>query len=249
MRRTVGLIGYGRFGRLAAKYIARTADVLVYDDRPAARAGARGSIKNGTLETAASQTVVILAVPISSLRKLLRAMRPHVRPDALVLDVCSVKVLPLRWMKEILPGTVSIVGTHPLFGPDSDTGSVRGQRLVMCPVRVRRSVINLLRRKLRRRGLRVSVMTPDAHDRLMAETLLVSQYVGRLVSEAGFVARDWSTPSYEHLKALSKVAANDSGQLFADMWRYNPHARRMAARILTAHRRLMTPLRIGRIDS
>lgn len=249
MRRTVGLIGYGRFGRVAAKYLARSADVLVFDEKASVRPGARGRIRNGTMASVASQAVVVLAVPISSMRKVLRAMRPHVRPDALVLDVCSVKGIPLRWMREILPRTVSIVGTHPLFGPDSDSGTVRGQRVVICPVRVKQPLMDVLLRKGGRLGLRVSVMTPDAHDRLMAETLLVSQYVGRLVLEAGCAAREWSTPSYDHLKALATVAANDSSRLFVDMWHYNPHARRVAAKLRAAHRRLMSPVRPGRIDS
>jgi prephenate dehydrogenase len=96
-----------------------------------------------------------------------------------------------------------------------------------------------IRRLARRLGIRLTVMTPLAHDRLMADTLLVTHYVGRLIRAAGVRERSWSTASYDHLKALVRVAGNDSGQLFVDMWKFNPLGRERALRFTAAHRRLM----------
>jgi prephenate dehydrogenase len=53
-------------------------------------------------------------------------MAPALRPGQLIIDTCSVKERPLEWMLEELPDHVQIVGTHPLFGPDS--GQERHQR-------------------------------------------------------------------------------------------------------------------------
>ena len=247
MKPTVGLIGYGRFGRLAARYMATSADVIVSDRGTGHRSG--GGVRHGAFAEVAAQPVVVLAVPISSMRGVLRRMRKHVTPGALVLDVCSVKVLPVRWMKNLLPPAVSIVGMHPLFGPDSDTGTLRGQRVVLCPVRARPSQLRALRRIAVRRGIRLCLMTPRDHDRLMAETLLVSHYVGRLVPAAGIRMRAWSTPSYDHLRGLVDVAGNDTRGLFRDMWKFNPYGRRLAARLRAAHGRLVSGMRFGSVDS
>ena len=237
MRPGVGLIGYGRFGRLAAHYCAREANVFVHD--PGARVRAARGIRRATLREAASQPVVILAVPISKMRALLRVIAPLVRPTALVVDVCSVKTLPLEWMKKILPHSVAIIGMHPLFGPDSDAGSLAGQRVVVCPSRNGLRMMAGVRSLARAHGVRLHVMTPAAHDRLMAETLLLTQYVGRLIQGAGIVPRAWSTPSYELLKAIVRVALRDSEELFVDMVRFNPRGRRTLGSLLRSHRALL----------
>jgi prephenate dehydrogenase len=241
----VGLIGYGRFGRLAARYCAREADVHAYDPHVRVRGG--GRIRRATLADAAAQPVVVLAVPISELPGVLRSIRTLVRPGGLVVDVCSVKVFPLGWMKRMLPPSVSIVGMHPLFGPDSDTGTLRGQRLVVSPSRGGKRWMGRIRALARSHGVRLHVMTPDAHDRLMAETLLITQYVGRLLRGAGIPERAWSTASYGHLRLVVRSALRDSEQLFIDMWRYNPYGGRTARALLGSHRTLLRKTR-GAID-
>ena len=236
MRPSVGLIGYGRFGALAARYLAAAADVVVFDSRavPAAEA----HIRPGTLAEAASRPVVILAVPISSMRGVLRSIAPLVRPGAVVADVCSVKTKPLEWMRDALPRSVAVLGTHPLFGPDSDTGSLRGQRIVVCPSRGARRGLPALRRLARARGVRLVVMTPGAHDRLMAETLLVTHYVGRLLHGAGLTSRAPATASYGHLQVVVRTALRDTEQLFLDMWRYNPYAAQVRRALAASARAL-----------
>ncbi len=232
---TIGLIGYGRFGRLAARYISRRASLVVYDTRPVAPRHVSRRIRRGSLSEAASQKVVILAVPISSLRGVLRRIGPLVVPRSLVLDVCAAKVIPIRWMKELLPRNVFILGTHPLFGPGGMTGSPRGQRVILCPVRITHRLLSRVERLVRREGLIVERMTPDRHDRMIAETVLLTQYVGRLVSFSGI--RKWPavTPTYEKLRSLEEVARSDTDELFRDMWEYNAYSRRLG-RALTAGR-------------
>ncbi len=237
MTRSVGLIGYGRFGKLAARYCAREAVVLVHD--PWVALPSSGRIRRASLAGAASQPVVILAVPVSALKGVLRAMRPAVRPGALVVDVCAVKTRPLEWMTGILPPSVALLGMHPLFGPDSDTGTLAGQRIVVTPGRKGRGWLRTVRAVARAHGVLLHVMTPEAHDRLMAETLLLTQYIGRLPGEAGIPLRSWSTPSYESLRTLVRTARSDSDRLFADMWRYNPYGARTARALLRSHRALL----------
>jgi prephenate dehydrogenase len=241
MMGSLGLIGYGRFGRLAVRYCAREAVVHVYDRRVPVRTG-RG-LRRATLAEAASQPVVVLAVPISELRGVLHSIRGMVRPGALVVDVCSVKTVPLGWMKRILPPSVSIVGMHPLFGPDSDTGTLSGQRVVVSPSRKGVRWMGTIRALARSHGVRLHVMTPAAHDRLMAETLLLTQYIGRLLKGAGIPERGWSTPSYGHLRLIVRTALRDSEQLFVDMWRYNPYGPATARALLRSHRALLRKTR------
>jgi prephenate dehydrogenase len=238
MAPSIGLIGYGRFGKLAAKICARETDVYVY--RRSARRHSRIArrIHGASLEIAASQPVVILSVPVSELQDVLRAVSPHIRRDAIVIDVCAVKTLPVRWMKSILPSTTTIIGTHPLFGPDSAAQTIAGHRIVLAPVRAKQKLVRQLSHILRKHGLQVISMTPAAHDRMIAETLLVTQFLGRVVGNAKIPQWKNSTRTYERLLSLVAIAERDTQQLLVDMWRYNPHARSVTNALLRAHLRL-----------
>ena len=241
---TIGLIGYGRFGRLAARFLARYGKVVVYDRRTYGESFPSRNIKEGSLSFVAAQRIVILAVPISSLQQILRSISPSIQPNALVIDVCSVKMKPVKWMKHILPKTTSLLGTHPLFGPDTVLRSVRGHRVVVCPVRISQRKLWAVKERLRRAGLEVETMTPNDHDRMIAETLLLTQYIGRLVGHADVRRWSRSTRTYETLRWLADVAEHDSRVLFQDMFRFNPYARRLLRSLDKGQRRVRRELNI-----
>jgi len=238
---SIGLIGYGRFGRLAARHIAKRREVYVYDQRTERKPGPP-RIHFTSLAAVASQEIVILAVPVSALKETLIAVSPHLVPGALIIDVCAVKSFPARWMKQILPRNVQIVGSHPFFGPDSAPGPLRGHHIVICPVRVKTKLLNRVARVLRREGLNVSVMTPDAHDRLVAETILLTQYIGRMVSLSRLSRQKTVSRNYAALLSMWDAAEHDSIQLFADMVKYSAHGRRVVKAVTDASRRLAREL-------
>jgi len=225
---TVGLIGYGRFGRFAARLLVQRCSVVVYDKKRSSVRILSRKIKRVPLAEVAAQPVVILAVPISQLWDTLRSIAPLLRRGALVMDVCAVKVKPVEWMKRLLPKHVSILGTHPLFGPDRARKSVRGLRVVLCPVHMSRGRLSQIRVLAKRSGLLVDVMTPWEHDKRAAETVFLTQYIGRLVGRVSLRRSRNGTASYERLMDLVRVAMGDSPGVFVDMFRYNPYARRVA---------------------
>jgi prephenate dehydrogenase len=228
---TVGIVGYGRFGRLAAAYAAKRTRVLVFD--PLLKPGRvmQRRVRAGTLHEVASQQIVVLAVPVSSLRQVLFSIRKILRPATLVLDVCAVKTKPVVWLEDILPDNVSILGTHPLFGPDSAGESLQGHRVYLCPVRIAKQLLRHTIRLLKREGLVVEVVSPALHDKTMAETLFLTQYIGRLVAKTRLPRHEVSTKSYTELMKMVAIADNDSRELFADMLNYNPYARKVWRRL------------------
>jgi prephenate dehydrogenase len=238
----IGLIGYGRFGKLAADLLSRRVQVVVADrTRPRLRR-ARRNIRAVSLTEAASQEIVLLAVPVSSLRSVLRQISKHVRRGALVVDVCAVKSKPAFWMKTILPRTVEILGSHPLFGPDSCRGLLTGHTVVLCPVRISRQRLGRITRALNGEGLRTFVMLPDRHDRMVAETIFLTQYVGRLVGLARLSRWKGVTVHYDRLQSVVEAAIHDSPRLFLDMRKYNAHGARVDAALRRAHKALLKQL-------
>ena len=64
--------------------------------------------------------IIIPFVPISVFEEVIKSISSLVKKDALLIDVCSVKESPIKSMKDQLPENIQILGTHPMFGPDSD---------------------------------------------------------------------------------------------------------------------------------
>lgn len=214
----IGLIGFGRFGRFAWKHLHSTCDVVVYDRRPFKQRG----VNRVSLAEAASRELVVLCVPISQLETVCRQIAPHIRSGALVVDTCSVKVRPLEILESLLPADAEILGTHPLFGPDSGKEGIAGLKIVLCPVRTRRA--RTIAALLRRMRLRVLTASPAEHDRAMAQTQALFHFVARATAELGIKPLAMSTPGPDYFLRLAASVLNDSDQLFCDLQTQNTHA-------------------------
>lgn len=228
---TVGLFGLGAFGRLIAQHLAPHIPMIAHDPavpRDAcldARCAARmmsARVRIGTLAEAAGCDLVILAVPVAALSKVLADIRPHLTPGAMVIDVGSVKVLPVRLMQELLPPTVDCAGTHPLFGPQSARGGLRGRKIAVCPVRGDAGRMSaFLRRTL---GLDVILTTPEAHDREAALVQGLTHLIARvLVRMEPWPAR-LTTASFDHLRAAAEMVRYDAATVYEAIERDNPFA-------------------------
>ena len=166
----IGIIGMGRFGRLTAHYLSRNFNVLIYSRSAAVQEIEQVNAKQADWKTVCGCDIVIPCVPIRALRQTLSEIAPHLSPQTLVVDVCSVKMLPAQWMQELLPQDVSLLATHPLFGPDSASQSLTGCKIVLCPIRVSAPVFEKIKTYLAQKGLLIIETTPEeskaAKDRL-----------------------------------------------------------------------------------
>lgn len=234
----LGLIGFGQFGHLAASVLKDHFDVLVSDPAPGVADRARElGVSAGSLEAAAGCDVVVVAVPVAAMREVLAAVAPHLQPGALVIDVGSVKTLPARWMAELLPASVDIVATHPLFGPQSAQAGLRGQRFVVCPIRGdRHDRVAAFGREL---GLAVTVTTPEEHDEEMAYVQALTHLIGRSLVNLGIPDERLATQSYQHLLELCGLIGADTFELFSAIQTQNPFAPKVANAFVEEARRLL----------
>jgi len=212
----IGIIGYGRFGRFAAERLRKDFQIVVYDRK---RIRCPKGIRRGSLEEAASRPFLLLCVPISTISKVCLEIKPYLTPGQLIIDTCSVKEKPLQEMARSLPRFVEILGTHPLFGPDSARNGIRGLRIVLCPVRCRR--VSKIKAWLEGKGLEVIVTTPARHDFEMARTQALFHFLARGVAETGIRIGRLSTPGPAKLFEDFRDVQNDSLQLFQDLHRMN----------------------------
>ena len=233
---TLGLFGFGAFGRLAGEHLVHHADVLVHD--PNADAGAVRALgaTPARLPEAAACDAVLLAVPVQTLREVLESIAPHVREGSLVADVCSVKTEPIRLMLDALPPHAQVLGTHPLFGPQtaSEAGSVVGQTVALCPARMDPAWLAHVRELLTSLGLNVIETDADEHDRQMAWVQVLTHLVGHAAGEMDLPDLPLATVAYTRLMQLRRNIAGDTEELFAAIQTHNPHAAAMRQRFFEA---------------
>jgi prephenate dehydrogenase len=223
MRPELGIVGYGRCGRLAAEIRENDFQVVVTDARDlSSEATARG-VAWGDLAACASRPTVLLAVPVRAMPDVLRAMVPHLRPGSTIVDMASVKVRPLEWMAEILPPEVARVGTHPLFGPDSvPDRNIRGQRIVICEVEGHTAAARSVEVVARRLGLEALRLDPDTHDREMARSQALVFLLARALSAAGLEGSEFGTVSERRVWSALRLTTADTDELYEDILRLNP---------------------------
>ena len=225
--RSVGIIGCGRLGGLLVGLLAKDFKVFAYDARPLSRRIRSLGGVPAPLEEVCGQDAVILCVPIRDIETVLRRIRGLLRPGTLVVDTCSVKEHPARLMKKILPRHVEILATHPTFGPDSAAESLKGLKIIVCPLRVGAGRLSRIKSYLRGKGLVVFESSPREHDRQMAHSLVLTHVIGRALIR--IKARDvpMDTEGYKRLMRILQTVQNDSVELFEDMNRYNAFAERV----------------------
>ena len=221
MRERLGLIGFGAFGRLTARHLSAGFEILAHD--PAAKDD-EGLATLTDLATAAACPTVVLAVPVEALEATLVAIGPHLRPDALVIDVGSVKVKPAQAMNALLPPGVRVVGTHPLFGPQSGKDGIAGLRIAVCEVRGAkdaRRVAAFCRRAL---GLKVFQVSPEDHDREAATVQGLTHLIARVLMAMEPLPTRMTTASFDRLMQAVDMVRHDSPAVFRAIERDTPFA-------------------------
>ena len=161
--RTVAIIGgHGKIGRLMARLFGDLGHhLLLVDTDTVLRAE----------EAAAAADVTVIAVPIDRTDEVIRAVGPHVRPDALLMDVTSIKSAPMQAM--LASTEASVVGTHPMFGPGVHT--LQGQRVVLCRGRGDEWA-EWVARSLSARGLVITETSAEHHDRVMSVVQVLTHF-------------------------------------------------------------------------
>ena len=176
-------------------------------------------------DAAASSDVVIISVPIRETRAVIEELGPLVRPDALMMDVTSIKTDPIASTK------ASVLGTHPMFGPGVNT--YQGQRVVIC--RGRGEAWNdWALQMFTARGLVITEATPAEHDSMMAIVQVLhhfkTQVLGLALSRAGASLEEtlrFTSPAYLLETYVTGRHFAQSPDLYGPIEMLNPDSRRV----------------------
>lgn len=233
----VGLIG----GSLALALRARGAQVSGHGRDPA---HLQGAVDAGVLDTVcvdlaagvAAADVVVLGVPVGSMRQALAAIAPVLGDHTLVMDVGSTK-------QSVADDAVAVWGTpppgfvpaHPLAGSErSGYAHARadlfsGRRVVLTPLpSSATSAVGRARALWEGVGAKVSEMTPQAHDAALAATSHLP-HLAAFALMAALGARDDAAALWPlaagGLRDTTRIAGSDP-VLWRDICLANRHALR-----------------------
>jgi prephenate dehydrogenase len=226
---TVCMYGMGRFGRFWAEELSRVLpDICGYNRSPREFPP---SVRSVGFEEMCASDVIILTTAISSMEAVLQNIAPHIKEGTLIMDCCSVKVWPVQMMEQYLPQGTEILGTHPMFGPDSGKNGVEGLPLVVSPVRIEQERLDKWLEIFKALKLTLHVMTPDEHDREAAFTQGITHFIGRMLGDFKLEDSPIATAGYKSLQGIVEQTCNDDWQLFLDLQNYNPHTEEMRSKL------------------
>lgn len=230
MKRVV-IVGFGRFGELLANMSVNTFDITIVENDPkrAKLAQTKGYVV-AILEVVKNADLIFLAVPISQIEKVLIKLAPLINKNQVVMDFCSVKVYPINLMRKHLRAG-QILGTHPMFGPDSAKTGLSGLQVALCPINIKPDNLKLIKAFWVDHGLTVTETTPDAHDYDTVYSQALTYSIAKIILNMNLMPITFTTKSFNALSEIANLSANDSDQLFHDMLFYNPYFLKMKSEL------------------
>ena len=216
---TIWIIGYGQFWKfihMLCKQYLPDAHVLI---------SSRSYSDAQLLDDVCQADVVFPCMPISKFEENMKHIVPLLWVETIIWEVCTVKHHPYQVLSAY--PDLRYICSHRMFGPESykkKWNTLQDLRLVMCGHTLDTDIYTKITHHLREEWLVVIDMTPEQHDRQLAETLFLTHYVSQIVYQAGFDRTDIDTVSFGYLMdAVESV--KDNQELFYDVWKYNPYCK------------------------
>jgi prephenate dehydrogenase len=178
-----------------------------------------------SIDVARDSELIIISVPIHVTTEVIRNIAPHLSSSQVVCDLTSLKVFPVR---EMLRSKAEVVGLHPMFGPSVRT--LKQQTIIVTPARCSHEHLGMLTSTFEREGARITITTPDEHDRMMAIVQGLTHFVTLSMAETmrriGVTPSEtepYMSPVYQIETGLVGRLLSQDPVLYADMLRMNPY--------------------------
>ncbi|MDD5082320.1 MAG: prephenate dehydrogenase [Dehalococcoidales bacterium] len=223
--------GSGKMGRWFANFLLQEGSEVVITGRNQDKLQAAQrelGVTVATNEEAVKKAdVVILSVPIDSFAEIVRQIGLYTRPEQIIVDVTSVKVFPVTTMHQYIKNGL-ILGTHPVFGPGAK--SVANHSFVLTPTSDQET--NLAQKAkdyLEARGAKVTLMSPQEHDEMMAVILGLSHFIAIVAADTLLGLDRWqkmeaiSGTTYKVLMTLVESVLSEDPELYASLQMYLPN--------------------------
>lgn len=112
--------------------------------------------------------IIIFCVPISLTEQIIKETWKYINKNSIVLDVTSIKQLPVRAFKKYLDKNITVIPTHPMFWPYIN--SLSGQVIALTPNKIVKNQkhYKMLKKYLENKWVNIIESSPKKHDKNMA---------------------------------------------------------------------------------
>ncbi|MEM2967701.1 MAG: prephenate dehydrogenase/arogenate dehydrogenase family protein [Candidatus Bathyarchaeia archaeon] len=221
----IAVIGAGKMGVWFANFFKKEGYSVVVADRKRDKLEKLRSELGVEIadfaEAARKADRVLICVSISAFEEVVKKISPAIREGQVVMDICSVKELPVNVMHKYLPEAL-VLGTHPVFGPGST--SIENKTFVLTPTNSQEEAFAAdFKKWLETRKARVFIMSPRKHDELMSIVLGMPHFLGliacdTLLEQANYAeTKQVAGTTYRLLYTLAEVAASETPELFTSL--------------------------------
>jgi len=229
--KSIGIVGHGRFGKLLEsllKKIRPSIDLKMYS-RNISPDSKRFFSVNDTVQC----DLIIVAISIRAFEKVVKRIAKKFKEDSIVMDVCSVKVYPVNVMEKYLPQSITIIGSHPLFGPQTVkkfNDKLSGLKLAMTFVRGERNKYEKVKKIFENLNLKIIEMSAKDHDKFAAKSQFPAHIIGSIAAGIRLSSQPTDTKSNEVLNSFLEMIQVDP-TLLHDMYRYNSNCKKELQKI------------------
>lgn len=247
----LGMIGGSLAGALRESAYEGEITALVRSEESGKRGVALGLIDQYALEAEElipSASVVMLAVPMLSMRSQLQAIKPHLSATAVVTDAGSVKTPFIQDATEVLGSLQRVVPGHPIAGREktgvdaADPTLYQQRRVLLTPTNeADEDAVDTVRRLWELAGASVEVLDPEQHDRVLAatshlphvlafalvDTLATQQEAEEIFRYAAGGFRDFSRIASSDAVMWRDVCLTNRGAILDSMDRLDDHLRQI----------------------
>ena len=165
----VAIIGAGRMGQWFTNFFLEAGiTVIVSDKNKQTLSKVRHELGveiTDNRNAAKNVDIVLICVHIENFEDVIKEIHSYVRPDQVIMDICTFKEFPVKVMHKYIETGITL-GTHPLFGPDAK--SIKNQNFIFTPTNSKEEAFaEKFKGWLEGRRARVFIMSPKKHDKLM----------------------------------------------------------------------------------
>ncbi|MDD1706481.1 MAG: prephenate dehydrogenase/arogenate dehydrogenase family protein [Methanoregulaceae archaeon] len=212
-----GIIGgTGKMGTLFSRVFSRAGyEVQVCGRRSPSRCR----------DIAADCSILVISVPIRETVPVIRGIAPLLREDQILCDLTSLKTGPVEAM---LASRALVIGLHPMFGPT--VSSLHGQTIIATPARIDDESLASFLSIFEQEGARITLSTPEEHDRMMAVVQGLTHFVTLTVAEtmrrldmSPEATEPFRSPVYQMEMGLVGRLLSQDPDMYGDMLRENPY--------------------------
>jgi|Deesub1362B_J571_1020462.scaffolds.fasta_scaffold00003_607 prephenate dehydrogenase len=222
--KSLGIVGYGRMGRLLASALKDRYHIHIYDIRPEVMCPRNYRLYEDLKTLVLDSDIIMVATPINTTPEALTQIRDYFNElkcgKKIVFDIASIKSGIIDILTTF-PRDIGVCSIHPLFGPD--VPKIDGEKIIIIPVRNDLKTLYIIEHIFTELGVKtIRCDDPLVHDKAIAVTIILPYIIaigyGLVANKFGIeVLEDFGGPSFKYLMNYSRRIYSDNPSLIYDL--------------------------------